>query len=98
MASETRHDILLTDRTIIHLTNIIENCSQEDKLCQSFNNPLSYENAEYLKNNNYKYFIFITPSKDGNKYTNYITEEYKQSLFYDEIYDSGNTKLFKINL
>ncbi|MFA4930460.1 MAG: hypothetical protein WC570_01165 [Patescibacteria group bacterium] len=94
--SETNHDIMVSDRTILHVSTDTNKCLI-DQACISFNNPAKPESIDFFKKNNIRYVLLLYPNKDGNSELDSLSHLYAINKNFTAIFIKNDAQLFKLN-
>lgn len=94
-ASQTGHDVMVSDRDILHLSTVFERCDLIDTVCRAFNKPGLQESQAFFRAQGVRYFLFLKPSFDGNELLDRLVTKYRSAKF-QEVYAGPDVWLFRL--
>lgn len=84
--SQTKHDLMISERSIIHLPTNSTSCSPVDQWCLAITHPASATSIQYFTQQRVHLIIFLKPSYDGDGLTDQLVNQYRQSKYFNTLY------------
>lgn len=76
--SQTAHDVIVTDRTILHFTTVKDRCAG-DPACVAFTTPNEPSSVAYFRAHGIANFLFLRPGEEGDELMGRLLILYKNS-------------------
>ncbi|MFA6391489.1 MAG: hypothetical protein WCW66_01870 [Patescibacteria group bacterium] len=94
--SQTNHDVMISERSIQHITTELKLCGENNDACLAFNQPDLKSSIYFFKNNNIKYFLLMKPNQEGNKNIDNLAEMFSNKIYYNSLFNSNDALLFEL--
>jgi len=95
-ASQTNHDVMISERSIQHITTELKQCGENNDACLAFNQPDQESSITFFKNNNIKFFLLMKPNQEGNKNIDNLVEMFNNKILYNSLFNSDDALLFEL--
>jgi len=95
--SQTNHDVMISERSIQHITTELKQCGENNDACLAFNQPDLESSITFFKNNKIRYFLLMKPNQEGNKNIDNLAEMFNNKIYYNSLFNSSDALLFELN-